>query len=604
MVASVVDELVVTLSLQADEYRKAEAEVERNISRTERKTQERARIADRRDKDQQRRLKDTGAMVRGFATQVAAAGAVVSGLGAALGASLTNLIGFNTDMRRNAVGTALSNREMQAWSATARRLGADAKAGQQAIADLSREQKLGQLTGNAPTIQALSRIGVNASPDRAIEDILADAQRIYRAAPTGQQQQIESTLVASGASADLILMIKSEIDAREAYARSFAQASEENRKALDQAADALESMKAQAIGVASTLLVALLPAIETGAEKLADFAVRVANVANDLTDAGSSADNLQQTLDRNLPTVGYLFQGFRMLGDVISGTGAILKATFTSVTQSLSDFGAWFDRLISRVRTPWSTTENLQQTGNRLRERLRERLGFGAANDGVTPLQRGVLAFDRAITGAYQWAKGVNGEDFSAIRPLDESPVGGSAQDIMSHLVTQYGKTPAQAAAIVSNWHGESGLRANAYNPEGGGDGARGIAQWRGARIRAFQARYGVKPDQASIAQQIEFAMTDPYERQLMMRSFAGRTGAEALGVGYSRVYEAHGNVAEDARRGRHAAQLERDWNGPTASAGTSINIQNMNVSTPDAAGVVGGLQRISGTQSYNTVVR
>lgn len=192
--ANIVDELVVQLTLDAQPYQEAERKINREADRTARQQTERARQTERRDRDQQKRIKDVGNDVRGFMRSVAGAATVVAGLGAAFGASLVNLLGFETGLRRQTVGTALSNREMQAWGATARRLGADAQAGADAIAGLAKERQQFELTGQAPTMQALARLGVNTNKNIPIQDVLAQAQQIYRAAPAGQQQQIENSL--------------------------------------------------------------------------------------------------------------------------------------------------------------------------------------------------------------------------------------------------------------------------------------------------------------------------------------------------------------------------------------------------------------------------
>lgn len=617
MAGTVIDELVVQLRLDSEQYSKVEATVERQVAGTERNMQERARRQDRRDKDQQRRLKDTAQQVRQFTTLVAAGATAVGGLGVALGASFVNLLGFNTEMRRQAVGTSLSNRQMQAWSATARRLGADANAGREAVAALAREQQQGWLTGNAPTIQALQRMGVNASPDRAIEDILTDAQRAYRAAPAGQQQQFENTLAAQGVSSDLILLIKSEIDVREAYSRSFAQSSEENRKALDDLADSLESMKSQAIAVTSSLLSAFMPAIEKGAEWLGWLATEVASFANDVTLAGGGVRAFQQELEKRIPAVGTAITETQNQAERFSDSIALTSAALDWLTEKVGGwarrFGDGFDNALRNVRTPWRTDgTSLYDTVSGWRNSLRS--GLGMTGGGARGLD-GVLG--RANDRAVDWARTRNERRtgaWSSIKPLDESgggagggattPVTGDAMGIMQHLVTQYGNTPAQAAAIVANWQRESGLKGNAFNAAGGGTGARGLAQWRGARTQAFEARYGVKPDQAPIAQQIEFAMTDPYERQLMLRSFGSGGDANSMGVGYSRYYEAHGNAIEDARRGRDAAALERRYGAGDGAAGDTFNIQNLNVSADNPQQMVGGLQRLSGSQNHNSVQR
>lgn len=56
-------------------------------------------------------------------------------------------------------------------------------------------------------------------------------------------------------------------------------------------------------------------------------------------------------------------------------------------------------------------------------------------------------------------------------------------------LVKRFNLTPEQASGIVGNWMQESGMKTTAFNPEGGGEGAVGLAQWRGARIRKFEGR-------------------------------------------------------------------------------------------------------------------
>lgn len=57
-------------------------------------------------------------------------------------------------------------------------------------------------------------------------------------------------------------------------------------------------------------------------------------------------------------------------------------------------------------------------------------------------------------------------------------------------FLTDKGLSGQQAAGVVGNLMAESynEIRPNAYNPEGGGQGAYGIAQWRGPRLDALNA--------------------------------------------------------------------------------------------------------------------
>lgn len=603
MAAQVVDELIVTLSLDAEPYEQAEKRVERNTDRTFRKQQDRARVTDRINKDQQRRLRDVAGGVRAFATQVTAAVGIVSGLGVAVGGVLGGFLSFQTALRRQTVGTGLSNKEMQAWSATARRLGADANAGAEALANLAKEQRQGVLTGNAPTLQALARMGVNIDTSRSLQDILGEAQSRYRAAPAGQRQQFEDALAAQGVSSDLILMIKSERDVREAFTQSLSQATEENRKALDQLADAFESIKATGISVAGTLLEALQPAIEEGAVKLSEWATQLAEFTKDLQAAGGGVQGFQEALDKNAPELGAVL---RTLTDVLS----VVTNRFRDTGTALRNLWSWITYYLNKVRAPWGSQGLADDIGQRVSNATGGRGILGAAAD----WWRQTVAENRArdiAEGRARLPRNIE-DGFPNLNPHNlprnienDGPVGGmtgNAQDLMTKLITQYGLTAQQAAAVVANWQRESGLRTNAVNPAGGGTGARGLAQWRGDRTKAFQARYGVLPDQASLDQQVEFAMTDPYERALMQRAFAKGGDAQTLGRSYSEIYEAHGNMREDLRRGADAQRLAATYGGQTA--GTQVSIQNMTVQTPDANGFVGGLQRLGGSQSYNTVIR
>lgn len=177
----------------------------------------------------------------------------------------------------------------------------------------------------------------------------------------------------------------------------------------------------------------------------------------------------------------------------------------------------------------------------------------------------------------------------------------------MTNLITRHGLSVGEAAAVVANWQRESGLDPGAATAANGGQGAMGLAQWRGARIDAFRARYGVDPDKATVQQQVDFMLNDPYERAKLDESFRRGGSPAELGASYSRIYEAHGKTAEDARRGDLAAQLAAQYRAanPNAPGGTApINIQTVNVQANNPGEFVGSMQRIASPQNYNAAVR
>lgn len=69
------------------------------------------------------------------------------------------------------------------------------------------------------------------------------------------------------------------------------------------------------------------------------------------------------------------------------------------------------------------------------------------------------------------------------------------------------GYSQAAATGIASALFFESGktLSPTAFNPSGGGEGARGIGQWRGERLANFRKMFGKDPTQATYEEQLKF---------------------------------------------------------------------------------------------------
>jgi hypothetical protein len=63
-----------------------------------------------------------------------------------------------------------------------------------------------------------------------------------------------------------------------------------------------------------------------------------------------------------------------------------------------------------------------------------------------------------------------------------------AARDMMDTLVNRFGYSREQAAGMAASAVFESSLRPTAFNPAGGGQGALGFFQWRGARLEALKA--------------------------------------------------------------------------------------------------------------------
>ena len=604
--ANIVDELLVLLRLDTSQYKKADKEVEKQVTTTEKKLK---KVDDARNK----RMKESSAAVKQFAGQLRSfaltVGSVlgIGGGAAGLVQAVVALTNFETGLRRASVSTGLSNREMQAWGSAARRLGADAEAGRAAIADLAREQKQFHLTGSAPTMQAFARMGINVSPDASITDILANAQRVYRGSSAAQQGQIESGLSASGVSNDLILLIMSEKNERDEFARSYAESATENRKALDSVTNALEAAKNSALNIANALASALQPQIEQFAQWLSKGAQQVSAFVDKVIAAGGGVQGFTKVLDAEAPELARLM---RALGTAIGFLGEGLDVVifgFKKLAAAAEALYNWIDEKVGYViGGPGKVKGAVADFGEGVAKGWRMLVGearTGSPGGGVilTPEAQARLA-----AGA---SGGSTAGSTAAAAPTGSAPVaprGGSGQDDVMRGLIARGFTVDQAAAVAANIKHESNYNPAAYNPAGGGIGAHGLFQLRGDRAKAFQARYGKLPSQATIDEQLDFfASNDPEEARSRRAAFASGGTAAQLGTAVSAKYERHGNVAEDLRRGQTAATIAGQYGQQQASVGQQINLNGpITVQANNPQELVGGIQRVGGATNYNSAVR
>lgn len=185
---------------------------------------------------------------------------------------------------------------------------------------------------------------------------------------------------------------------------------------------------------------------------------------------------------------------------------------------------------------------------------------------GVIPGAKHALPFDGAVGNPSGTTQGAS----PAYAPSSVDPSGpgvGStdrANYAMNYFVDQ-GYTPEQAAGIVGNLQAESGsnIDPSAFNPAGGGEGARGIAQWRGPRIRDFRREVGKDPLDASFEEQLDFMMWELNNTESSANeSIQGTTTATDAATTFERTYERAGGSGLQ-RRVNNATTLLENFTRP-----------------------------------------
>lgn len=605
--AQIVDELLVLLKLDTSEYKKADKEVDKQVTNTEKKLKKTDDARNKRMKESTRGVKEFTSSLRTLALTM---GSVlgIGGGAAGLVQAVVALTNFETGLRRAGVSTGLSNREMQAWGSTARRLGADAEAGRAAIAELAKEQKQFHLTGNAPTMQAFARLGINVSPDANITDILANAQRVYRGSSKAQQGQIEAGLSASGVSGDLILLIKSEKDVRAEFTRSYAESATENRKALDSVTNALEAAKNSALNIANALATALQPQIEQFALWIGNGAQQLSAFVDKVIAAGGGVQGFSKTLETESPRLAGLLRALSTSVNFLGEGLDVVIFGFKKLAAAAEALYTWVDEKVGGlIGGPGKVKGAVSEFGAGVAKGWRMLVGeaqTGSAGGGVmlTPEAKArIAAGEGGATAGTSAAAAPTGA--AKVAPRGGN---GSQDEVMRGLIAR-GLTVDQAAAVAANIKHESNYNPASYNPAGGGIGAHGLFQLRGDRARAFQARYGKLPSQGTLDEQLDFFMSnDAEERRSRQAAFAGGGTAAQLGTAVSAKYERHGNVAEDLRRGQTAANIASQYGQQTQPAvGQQININGpVTVQANDPKELMGGIQRVGGATNYNSAVR
>lgn len=614
MAENIVDSLVVELELRTDKYKDADKAIDKLVTKTEKKQVDNEKKAKQRHEAQRKRFDETrraaqslgGGLMKlaGIAGAVLGVGAGAAGL-AGMVLALTNT---ETALRRAGVATGKTNREMLALSATARRLGGDAKSGGDAFASLAREQKLLPMTGSAPNLQALASFGVNIAAD--VPHMLQQLQGVYRASNPQQQNFMESRLTAAGVSPDVVVAMKSSVDAIDAYTKSMQETSEENRKAMDALSDATASVVANLRNMANTLATVVAPYVQRLGEYLHDATADLADFTDDVAAAGGGLEGLQKVLEERAPRIG---EALRVVTSAVARLGEAVDLS----AYGLELIGGLFKEAWNKLaNSSFGKALHLNEAGGAVSSAAQQAgKGLGIVWDAVK--WAWTTAVPEARRNGPDVVGGLIGDHGGAARLTPPraggaalpTPAGNSAraasagaitkQDIVNYAIAR-GLPLNAAIGLAVNAEGESSLIPSNVNKT---SGAAGLFQFLSKdRVEAFKRFAGTTPDKADWRTQMDFVLSDPAERKRLEKSLTGADSPYNAALGISRVYEAHGRAAEDMRRANAAQQFAQqyaDAGGAGGAGGTSIQIQNVNITANNPQQLVDGIKRVSGVTNF-----
>lgn len=132
------------------------------------------------------------------------------------------------------------------------------------------------------------------------------------------------------------------------------------------------------------------------------------------------------------------------------------------------------------------------------------------------------------------------------------------------------GWSEAQTAGILGNLATESRFDPQAFNPAGGGQGAMGIAQWRGDRIEQFKALFGHDPLHGTFEEQLQFVQWELTHNYRSVGEALRKVGDAARAAALvNERYE----VSGQSSAGRSAAAVAFSRNPPRAQV--QVKVEN-----------------------------
>ncbi|WP_454907583.1 phage tail tip lysozyme [Variovorax gossypii] len=400
----------------------------------------------------------------------------------------------------------------------------------------------------------------------------------------------------------------------------------ENRKALDSVTNALEAAKNSALNVANAIATALQPEIERFGQWLSSGAQQLSAFVDKVIAAGGGVTGFMSVMNTESPALATLLRGLGAAAGFLKDGLDVVTYGFHKLAAAAAVLYAWVEDKVGKL-IPAGVKGAVVDFGEGVAKGWRMLVGeahdpAGRSFGGVllTPEAKARIAAGEAGNGGSSGAGTSGGTVGSSAGASAAAPTGAAAgrpaarptrDDVIRHLIGM-GLTVDQAAAMAANIQGESNFDPTAINKS---SGAAGLMQYLSKdRVADFQRRYGTTPDKAPWQTQLNFLRESPAEWSRLQRSMSGGKSAADYGAGISRVFEAHGIVAEDARRAQLAAQYAREFKsgGGTAGAaggasptiGQQINVQNVTVQANNAQEFATSVSRVGGATNYNSATR
>lgn len=284
--------------------------------------------------------------------------------------------------------------------------------------------------------------------------------------------------------------------------------------------------------------------------------------------------------------------------DAASGATDFARDLATDLTPTLIGVAGWIKTI----------TEELKPMGERFSNWMND-LAKSAENEQWYKFWTDLLGVqvkeDSPLAGIHKKFGGKTVQDLSTpLNPIGAGAVAGRVGSA-EKIFIDAGYTPAQARGIVAGAYAESRLDPKAFNPAGGGRGARGIGQWRGKRLDDFNRVMGKDVLDATADEQYRFMLWEwkNTEKKAGERIKSSRSADAALSTYISDYMRpaAGSETIGDMRRGRNYIR-DAEARRPQKPTLLSKPESGANTSAPDWGYGKNGIYAREAAQGTSTI--
>jgi hypothetical protein len=577
--ATVIDELVLRLGLDASQFTRGQDEFQRNLRKVQDETGTRGKEIEAAGN----KMADAFRRVRNEVFALAASVFAIRGLRE----FAQEIIQNEAAIGRWAKVIGISTEDLSAWGGAAERAGGSMGATTGTLNGLMQQFQQFALTGQSQVVPYFRALGVQITDTegkmRPMGDILLDLADKFHAMSPERAESFGTALGLDQGTINLLIQGRQAVEQLLEAQRRLGVVHKEDAEAGQALINNLLDLQQAVRDVGRAIITDLAPDIEHMLDGMRDWIVQNKEwVKTEIAEKIRAFSAYLQSIDWKAVGQGIhdFFSGINNVVTALGGWERVSEAIFalwvgskfTGVIAAIALLGTRLLPItiaIAAIMAGWAAisaaSENLNNPSG---WSAQSPFWNGMSEEDQLKFTNSPASQKRAGTGgqslvgqALDWATG-------GAPPAEGTPAGDVARQTHDFWRGRGGLTEEQTAGVLAGGVGpESGFNPNAVNPT---SGAYGLYQYLGPRLTALRAQYGPNP---TVEQQNEFALAEMApggtEAEAGRRLRSSRTAGESTAV-MADQFERSGNPLAGLLRSRQAQAYVGRYDG-SQPAGAGI---------------------------------